>query len=421
MMWAMRRKRTDELEALYRISGAMHTLDLEEVLHLILEGVTEALGFDRARLYLPEEEKWLVCRFTVGCDLEGQSVRIPIRPDAGIVALTYIQRRPYIVRDARNEPLADQSRVKLFKLKSFATAPLLGRQRVLGVISADNVTSKRRISDRDLEALSNLANQAGLALENAEMYERLRDFNAVLQAEVDRVRSELEEAQARLMMAEKLSALGRMAAAVAHEIRNPLTSIRILAHSIAERLEKGDEDLAVLEQEINRLDAILQEIVDFSRPPRARPRPTDTAALLRKICGLIEKEAAEKVTLELELPESLPKAVLDPDQIEQVMLNLLRNALEATPEGGTVAVGAEAGDGEVRIWVEDSGPGIPQELLPRVFDPFFTTKESGLGMGLATAHRIATEHGGTIEASRSGLGGARFTLRLPLGGRVGDE
>jgi len=413
----MKRRRA-ELEALYRISGAMHTLDLDEVLHLILEGVTEILGFDRARLYLPEKNgQWLSCRLSVGSHVEAGAVRMPLKRDAGIVALTYIERTPYIVRDAQREPLADQTRVKLFGLKSFATAPLLGRERVLGVISADNVVTKKRISERDLESLSNLANQAGLALENAAMYERLSDFNAALQAEVGRVRAELVSAQEKLLMAEKLSALGRMAAVVAHEIRNPLTSIRILAHSMAQRLEDGGEDARILEEEIIRLDDILEEIVDFSRPSRSRPRPTDVAALSRKVCSLFGNEAGNQIRLELSIPDRLPKVSIDPDQVEQALLNLLRNALEACrEEAGTVAVDVDAGDGELRISVSDSGPGVPEELIPRLFDPFFTTKESGMGMGLATVHRIATEHGGTVEVGRSRLGGARFTLRVPLGG-----
>jgi two-component system sensor histidine kinase HydH len=223
------------------------------------------------------------------------------------------------------------------------------------------------------------------------------------------------------MSAERLAAVGELAAGVAHELRNPLTSIKLLIQTAAQRQHKmalPGKQLQVVEQEIARMENTIQGLLDFARPPELHRVHHDLRTTVRRALNLVEGRAKhQNVAVVEQLPETPVIVDGDPEQLHQIFINLFLNGIEAMPQGGSLTVAIQAGvrdDSVCRVFVSDSGSGVPQPVLDRIFEPFVTSKEHGTGLGLAVSHRIAEEHGGTLLASNRTEGGAVFTLELPL-------
>jgi len=219
---------------------------------------------------------------------------------------------------------------------------------------------------------------------------------------------------------QRLATVGRLAAGVAHEIRNPLSSIKGFATYFQERYRENAQDnkiASILIQEVDRLNRVVGQLLEFSRPISILPRPVRLSRLIGDTVKLIEPQAGEKaVTVQTDVHAGAEHVRLDPDRLSQVLLNLLLNGVEAMAPGGVLAISAgETADGSsLEIRVSDTGCGIRPEDLPQVFEPYFTTKPSGTGLGLAIAHNVVEAMGGDLGVvSRPGYG-ATFTLRLPL-------
>jgi len=241
---------------------------------------------------------------------------------------------------------------------------------------------------------------------------------------IRQVVEELQQARREAVRAERLAAVGELAAGVAHELRNPLTSVKLLVQTAARRqAEHGLEgrQLQVVEEEIARMETIIQELLDFARPAKLNRLRHDVRDTLRRALNLVGGRAMQQ---QVEIVEDLPAAPLtvdgDPEQLDQVFINLLLNGIESMPSGGRLAVDAQtvraAGgpQGRCCIRFRDTGSGIPPRVLERMFEPFVTSKERGIGLGLAISRRIVTRHGGTLEAANQPETGAVFTVELPL-------
>ncbi|HET98284.1 MAG TPA: ATPase, partial [Desulfurivibrio alkaliphilus] len=216
---------------------------------------------------------------------------------------------------------------------------------------------------------------------------------------------------------EHLVTLGKMAAGVAHEVRNPLSSIKGLATLLGNRFPTDDPDrdtARLLVSEVERLNRSIGELLDYARPLPLNRRPCDLNQLLQNSLKLVAADAAAiKVKLEFTAAPHLPTPDLDPDRITQVLLNLYLNALQAMPQGGVLRVRAEAAGGEkVRLVISDNGLGIAPADLPRVTDPYFTTKPDGSGLGLAMVQKIIDEHGGRITIASREHQGTTVTITL---------
>ncbi len=234
----------------------------------------------------------------------------------------------------------------------------------------------------------------------------------------------------KLLHAERLAVVGRMAAQVAHELRNPLSSISLNAELLADELsaipvEQQSEAKTLLDsitREIDRLAAVSEEYLQFARLPEFAPAPTDVALLVEDLAEFAEIEltrAGVKVSVEA---NPVPNISVDRKQLRQALLNLIRNALEAMDDGGTLTLrtgASEAGDC-VEISVADTGRGVVDSATEHMFEPFFSTKDGGTGLGLSIARRIAHEHGGELTWRNSPEGGAIFTLSLPIAGVHGS-
>jgi two-component system sensor histidine kinase PilS (NtrC family) len=224
----------------------------------------------------------------------------------------------------------------------------------------------------------------------------------------------MQEAMAR---AEQLAAVGRLAAAIAHEIRNPLAaisgSIELLAQGAGDGNKESAELMAIVLREVERLNALITELLDFARPRRPEPQPLDLGATLGELVRVFANDK-RLMGAAIELRSDGPVwSEVDPSQLRQVMWNLLRNAVEASPPAAPVTVEVKAEGAWASVTVRDRGPGMTPEHRARIFEPFFSTKEGGTGLGLATVHRIVEEHHGRIEVESPPDGGTAFTIRLP--------
>ena len=241
-----------------------------------------------------------------------------------------------------------------------------------------------------------------------------------LHAEADRLTErvgkmvdELQQREREVRRAEQLAALGQLAAGVAHEIRNPLTSIKMLVQSGQEGESLTAEDLRVIETEVRRMEGSLQTFLDYARPPTVERRPTELVGVVRRAFDLLRPRAErQSVALVLNADGDV-WLVADPSQVHQAVVNLGLNALDAMPAGGTLTATVRQHDGGAEVEVADTGPGVRADILPRLFVPFASGKDTGLGLGLVVCKRIAEDHGGGIGGGNRPGGGARFTLTLP--------
>lgn len=230
--------------------------------------------------------------------------------------------------------------------------------------------------------------------------------------------SEQRRLHERVRQAERQAALGRLAGGLAHEVRNPLAILRATAQLLASKLV-GHPDLRryteVLTGEADRIDRLVGDLLAYASPRPPAPAPFDLAALITELTGALQPVAEQhRVTVDADGNTRSMNVYADREQIRQALLNLLLNALQASPAGGTVAINCCVRDEQVLVDVRDHGGGIAPEIRSRIFDPFFTTRNDGTGMGLAVVARIAADHGGAVEVDDARGGGALVTLRLPI-------
>ena len=236
---------------------------------------------------------------------------------------------------------------------------------------------------------------------------------------MERHRDEERLRERQMVRAEQMAAIGQVAAGVAHELRNPLTSVKGLVQvNLREADARGlpAEDLRVIEHEVRRMERTLQTFLDFARPPRLERRRLDPAGVVERVFALAGGRARkQQVALRFDRPDDPVSVDGDQDQLQQLVLNLVLNALDAMPRGGRVEVALHPReDGQVELRVLDTGPGIAPQVMPRLFDPFVSGKETGLGLGLVVSRRIAEAHDGTLDGENRPEGGACFTLRMPV-------
>jgi PAS domain S-box-containing protein len=281
---------------------------------------------------------------------------------------------------------------------SSLTVPIYGPARPLGVLAVHSARH-RLFPEADVHFVQAVANVVATAMERQRDEERLRERQ--------------------MGRAEQMAAIGQVAAGVAHEIRNPLTSIKGLVQvNLREADARGlpAEDLRVIEHEVRRMERTLQTFLDFARPPRPDRRRLDLTAIVDRVTALVGGRAKKQgVALRFHGPAGATRVDGDQDQLQQLLLNLVLNALDAMPDGGTVEIELRPPrDGQAEMLVRDSGPGVAPDILPKVFETFVSSKETGIGIGLAVSRRIAEDHGGSLSAYNLPAGGACFALRLPV-------
>lgn len=301
---------------------------------------------------------------------------------------------------------------------SALAVPLTARGRVLGVVTLDHGEIDH-FEGRHMALMRAIAHQISAAIERARLYDEVSHLAEELAERVEERTRELKETQAQLIQAEKLAALGEMAAGIAHEINNPLHILQSYLEYMVAWSEPGDTILEFVEPMGDALDRVARlagQLRDFSRPASGEWQLFDINQAIGNVLQLVNKELRNwRISVQESLADYLPQVRGDVRQLEQVFLNLILNARDAMPGGGQLTIETRADTDTVYATVRDTGIGMREEDLARIFEPYFTTKaDRGTGLGLAICQRVLIQHGGKITV-RSNLGqGAAFTVHLPV-------
>ena len=458
-------QKMNELKTLDRISKAMaSTMDLDRILSTILEGVSKHLNFDRAIICLVNEKQGFIeGRQAMGVAGELLSdLKIPLADEQNPIVKTVKDGRPYIIARVGEggmrlqEPVSRQVKRlgatpqeskaevnspsiyqggttssqkgtygEIFaglegKVNAMASVPLVAKERVNGVLLVDNLHSGRPIEEETLRSLVTFTNQAGLAIENARLYDTEKRFSEELRHQVELAKKELKEAQAHLIHSERLAAVGEMSVIVAHEVRNPMSSIRSCAQRIHKAVEEKDPNKKYtnyIMQEVDRLERIVKDMLMVTRQPKPNLVEENVNRVIEEILLHMDDEIRKSGTvLTKELDQNLPAIPIDPALLEQVILNMIQNALifmqDREKKELKIATGQDKRFLQIRI--SDTGPGIPAHNRKKVFEPFFSTKPQGTGLGLAICQRIVLAHKGKIELESEMDKGTTFIVNLPM-------
>jgi two-component system sensor histidine kinase HydH len=434
------------LATMFEISTVlMTTVDFEETVKIILHAVIHPSGLDHDRVVLfllgaggegggtmravadlskPKEGvqlKELMQTLNQAKELHGKesavedenlaTLSIPLEPQHSVLARTVAERKAIQVESPADDPSVAKELVEALGPYPMVTVPMFAKGKVVGVLLTNNARSQRGFSDRDIKLLAMLANLGGLSVENSRLYQHLESAN-----------HELAQMRNRLLEADKLAALGEVAAGVAHEIRNPLVSIGGFTRRIRKKV--GDESpivpyLDVIIEEVTRLERTLNEMLDFSTDARDHFEERSLSLVMDQALELLSRELDDnKVELVREYNPDLPRVYCDERQIKHVFLNLFLNAIQVMGKaGGTLTLRTYAitreGKQFVAGEVSDSGGGISMEVIHKIFNPFFTTKDTGSGLGLSIVHKIVTRHFGQVEVHNREGEGASFLVTLP--------
>jgi signal transduction histidine kinase len=290
-------------------------------------------------------------------------------------------------------------------LEAEVSIPLISKGRLIGMINLSHKFNKDVYSHEDIELLSTLANQTSIAIENARLYE------------------DLKQSKSYMRRADRLASLGTLTAGLAHEIRNPLVAIKTFTQLLPERFE--DEEfrshfLNIASSEVDRISSLVTELLEFARPSDPKLEFENINSILEGMILLVSTETKKKqIHIIKNYSSDLPPIKVDREQIKQVFLNILLNSIEATPEKGEITVKTRSfeksgGESYLQIEFTDTGRGIPAEHLEDIFTPFFTTKQKGSGLGLSISHQIVQDHRGYIDVESELNKGTSFFINLPL-------
>lgn len=394
--------------ALARAIGG--SVDRERVLAAIGEYARELLGAERAAIFLGDGLEPFVLGHLSGpsfpdvhvggeIDFAAAGARAPLAAIA--------QRRVIAFEDASAHEQVNAEVAAAWGVGSGIVAPLIAHDAVLGILLATRPEPSAWTPEQ-VEIAEGLGQQAALSIENAQLF-----------AEIQETLHRLREAQDAMVRAERLAAVGAVAASLAHEVRNPLNSINLQLVLLSRRLarlepvERGEmaELVDTARKEIARLDQLVQEALSLAKVDRLTILPSDPEEAVKEVVDLMRPFAEEKgIRVEWRRAGDLPRIPLDREKLKQVLINLVRNAIEAMPAGGALTVSSTRENGSVAIRIIDTGPGIDPGLDP--FDLFVTTKPDGTGLGLPIARRIVEAHGGSLACASEPGRGATFTVTL---------
>jgi len=402
------KNRYDYRETLGKFSKAMVSiLELQSLSKRIIETITQTMGVEKASLFLVSEEKG-------GYSLrESKNVNITTSTQH----LSKDDPLPYYLQKVGEiiirEELAKRVHIPVINnvvnemslLEAEVSIPLIWKEQLIGMINLSHKFTKDIYSREDIELLSTLANQTAIAIENARLYE------------------DLKRSKSYIRRADRLASLGTLTAGLAHEIRNPLVAIKTLTHLLPERLD--DEEfrnkfLQIASGEVDRISSLVTELLDFARPSDPKLEMENINIILDGMILLVSTETNKKqINLIKNYASNLPFVQVDREQIKQVFLNILLNAIEATPERGKITVKTQSfmkpgGEPYVQIEFTDTGCGIPSDQLEEIFNPFYTTKITGSGLGLSISNQIVQDHKGYIDVESQLDKGSSFFINLPV-------
>jgi signal transduction histidine kinase/DNA-binding response OmpR family regulator len=400
-------------ETLVAVSQAIgSTLDLTEILRRATREMVRALGGDMgvAWLLAPDRSRFVpLVGYHIPKDVLGATAASSLPLEDPVIKALRAARGPIAAADSQAQDWSSTAAAQVVAHKSMLIQPIFWKDELIGGFSVLWLHEAHRFSPEELRLAEGIALQGALAIENSRLYEGVKQQMA-----------ELKQTQAQLVQSTKLAAIGELAANIAHEINNPLTTVLGFASFIAERLPADDptrEELGLIQEEASRARDIVRDLLQFSRQRDFMPEPADVNTVLEQVVGMVRRQGALNVVTVTEAygPE-VPMVEMDVPRIKQVFLNIINNAVYAMKDGGSLTIRSTLDRTTVHVAFEDTGPGIPTEILGRIFDPFFTTKPevSGTGLGLSVSLGIVQSHGGTIDVKSEIGAGTTFTVTLPI-------
>lgn len=410
--------KTQELTCLLEVVESLSSAaELEAVLNRLCRATAKVMGAKIATIRILEGEE-----LTVGAAYgykKEQERQHRIKVDERLRRLTEKQE-PLVISDLLADPALPPRRLMRAKregVRAFLAVPAISSGKTLGVLSVymNRVTL---FSEPQVRLLRAIADQAALAIERAQLYEELKSWAKTLEKKVQQKTQELIRSQEKLVRAERLAATGELAAGIVHELKNPLSAIKVFTTLVEQRYQEPEFRQRfgrVVTQQLESLERLVEELLDLARPRVLKRQAVDVNQLLWEASEVLAPQMkAQKVILRRSLSSRVPLVPGDRDRLYQGFFNLLKNALEAQPQGGRISIKSQQDRRGVKITVADSGPGLPPKDLDKIFQPFYSTKKGGSGLGLALVGRVVEEHHGQIQAQNRKEGGTRFNLFLPL-------
>jgi signal transduction histidine kinase len=397
-----------ELASLFSVGQVIvSSLDLSEVLERITQKAVELMEVKLCSLMLLDESGDELSIRAVHGASESYIRKPNLKVADSLLGRVVREKIPLTVEDVRKNPEFKYSRLASEEgLVSLLSVPMIFQKRVVGLLNVYTARPHRFLAE-EIELLTALASQSAIAIENARLYESV------------------VSTEEKIRHSERLLILGEIAAEVAHEVRNPLTVIRMLIHSLHEDFDEQDprkQDTRVIEQKIAQMGHMVDQILQITSQSEPEFQPLDILEVIDDTLTLTRHRLArQKIEFAKHYGRDLPMIYGDRAQLEQALLNLVLNAAQAMPDGGHLSIrtGLKRGRGKPdALWVtiEDTGVGVPEGMLKEIFKPFYTSRSGGIGLGLSIVQRIIKEHRGTIAVQSKVGEGACFTLNLPTQG-----
>jgi signal transduction histidine kinase/DNA-binding response OmpR family regulator len=404
-------QRNRELAALNELSRlTSRSLDLDDVLSTTLNQTLMVMSGRAALVALVEPggaDILLRVHRGLPSQIEGALTQARWRMGDGLVGEVVQQGETRVTADLSVDP--HLAPLAAYGLTAAACTPLIAQHSTVGALAVLG-RDEALWGQHSVRLLEAMGGQVGVAIENAQLYTRVSQYA-----------EELAHSQAQLIQAEKLAAMGRLTASIAHELNNPLQAVQNCLHLVLHRSlheEKKKNYLTMAQEEIERLIGTVQRMLDFYRPSPAQHRATDVHEVIEDVLALTGKRLQrDNIRVFKVFATNLPPLSAIKNQLKQVCLNLMINAIEAMPSGGQIRIVTSLSeDGKwVSIAFQDEGMGLSQEAMAHLFEPFYTTKSKGTGLGLSVSYGIIEQHGGTIEVQSERGNGSCFTVKIPTG------
>ena len=387
--------------------GMTQVRNVKKLANLITRVVSQAVRVTHASLFLwdaAQQQYRLVASH--GVKRLAMQSRYSLGSSHPLIRWLHEQRRVLTEEEVTrlDEPSITQ---ELSSLGAALVIPGLIEHRLIGLLALGPKRSGAGYSSDDLHAFATLANEAAVALENALSYEELLTLNQQLKAAADR-----------LLIQERMASASLFATGMAHEVKNPLSAIKTFAQYLPERYNDKqfrEKFFRIVQSEIDRINEIVRELSDFAKPAPLHLQPVRLAEVVEETLALLSSQAMKYgVDVRSSFGENGAVIQADPQQLKQVVLNLLLNSFEATTKGGLVEVTTRPGADGIILRIKDNGCGIPAEQLQHIWDPFFTTKERGMGLGMAIVKGIIERHGGIIRLFSVPARGTTVEISLPV-------
>jgi two-component system NtrC family sensor kinase len=393
------RSSVDELVAMQRLSNTISTaLEPEFIVSTLIELTRQVIPVIESNIFLFEGTTNRVLPLSSkGSPRLQEEAQQQI--EAGIVDWVITEKKTVVIPDLEYTTAGTSSR-------NFVIVPLLVRGQGIGIYMIHTVKSQPEFSNQDLQLLSVLANQAAAGVENWRTYKQLARAN-----------EEVKASQAQIVQAAKMAAIGELAAGVAHEIKNPL-QVLLLHLELVEKGRPVANWTEMFSKQVKRLADITRRLMDFARnaSEEVRIEPVQLKKVIEETTAMVHHDfVGSGITFAVTLPDDLPPVAGNANYLQQVFLNLLLNARDAMPQGGTITINTALTGYHIIIRFSDTGVGIEKGVLDKIFRPFFTTKgEKGTGLGLAVCHKIIAQHKGEIRVESEPGKGTTFTIFLPV-------